>query len=137
MWSLGDFDLTISFVDGMARAMAVKRRRGPMSALSPAELASILALNAPASLWTIQSATPVPSPTSKSARTRPSRRINEKGPHQYFSYAEREAKAKDRITQEIFGFSPGGAPFAFFYLPVVGDGPPVLPSEASLIGKLR
>lgn len=136
-WRVGDFEMTVSFLDGIARAMAVRRRSGPHTALTPAELAGVLALNAPAALWTIQAEPQAPTPSSKSSKARGPVKINAKGPSRYFTLAERDSKSKDRVVREIFGFSPAGAPFAFFYLPAAGDAVPVLPSEAAVIGKLR
>ncbi|MCX7869447.1 MAG: hypothetical protein N2322_05785, partial [Terrimicrobiaceae bacterium] len=136
-WRVGDFDLVVSFLDGMARAMAVKRRGGPMAPLSPSELSAILALNGPAALWSVHNEAPEPPAPARGAKARPSRTLNAKGPDRHFTLVEKDPKAKDRVHREIFGFSPGGAPFAFFYLPVAGGAPPVLPSEAAIIGKLR
>ena len=60
-WKVGDFDLLVSFLGDTARAMAVKRNGGPKTALSPSEISAVLALNAPAALWSIQSEAPPPS----------------------------------------------------------------------------
>jgi len=135
-YGLGDFDILVGFFGDMARYMAVLRDGGPRVALSPSELSSALALNAPATLWTIEQADPPP-PAKPVKGKKPPVKLIPKGATTYLSFAERDPKIKEAVTREIFGFAPGDAPYAFFYLPVLQGQPPVLPSEWTVNQKLR
>lgn len=121
----GDFEIVVGFLNDLARYTAVKRRRGPNTPLSPAELSGALALDAPASLWTVE--TPE-TPTKKTADPRRKSRI-EPRPTTYLSYVEKDGKAKDRILREIRGWMPGTEPYVFSYLPSLDGQPPLLVSE--------
>lgn len=126
-WSYawGDFDIVVGYLNDLARYMAVKRRRGPNTEFTPAELAGVLALNAPASQWTVD----IPDAVKKPA-TPPRRKPATTGlPSQYFSHAEKDPKIKDKVLREIRGWMPGGKPYAFFYEPAQDGQPPLLVSE--------
>lgn len=125
LYRQGDFDIIVGFLRDVARYQAVVRTRGPQRALSPAELAGALALNAPASLWT----TEIPSAPAK--KTTPSRRKSqiEAPPTTYFSYVEADPKVKGKVVRELRGWMPGTSPYAFFYLPAMDGEPPLLVSE--------
>lgn len=135
LYPQGDFDVLVGFFGDIARYMAVSRKKGPQVALSPAEVSSALALNAPAALWTIEQADPPPPAKAVKGKKTPVK-IFPKGPTAYFAYAERDPKIKDTVTREIFGFAPANAPYAFFYLPVLANHPPILPSEWGVDQKL-
>jgi len=126
-WSYarGDFEIIVGFLNGVARYCAVKRRRGPNTALTAAELGGALALNAPASLWTIE--TP-DVPVKKMQEPRRKTKI-ETPPASYFTYVEKDPKVKDKVLHEIHGWMPGGKPYAFFTLPTLDGQPPLLVSE--------
>lgn len=124
-YSWGDFEIIVGFLNDLARYVAVKRRRGPNSPLTPAELAGALSLHAPASTWTIE----IPdAPAKKTPEPRRRTKI-ETPPTTYLSYVEKDPKAKDKVVREIRGWMPGNKPFAFFYLPALEGKPPVLASE--------
>jgi len=126
-WSYtwGDFEIVVGFLNDIARYSAVKRRRGPNSPFTPAELAGILALNAPASLWSIE----IPeAPVRKATEPRRKSKIEE-SPTAYFSLVEKDPKVKDKVLREIRGWMPGTKPYAFFYLPAYEAQPPLLVSE--------
>ncbi len=126
----GSFDVIVGFLGGVARYVAVVRTKGPLVPLSPAELSSALALNAPAAEWILESVPPTPKKTatsSKSARTplkggRPVASV-------YLSHIQRDPKAKDRVLRELFGWASGTSPYAFFHLPAIEGQPPLLPDE--------
>lgn len=132
----GAFDVVVGYFGDVARTMAVVRKKGPLVPLTPAELSSALALNAPATLWTIETAAiPTPKPRTSKTKQTPAK-SKPRGPTTYFSYVERDPKIKDKVTRELFGFMPGNAPYAFFYLPVLEGHPHVLPSEWAVDNKL-
>ncbi len=121
----GDFEVVVGFLNDLARYNAVKRRRGPNTPLSPAELAGALALNAPASLWSVE----VPEvPVKKSPEPRRKTKVEEK-PAAYFSYVEKDPKVKEKVVRELRGWMPGNQPYAFFYQPSFDGQPPLLVSE--------
>lgn len=124
-YTQGDFEIIVGCLNDIARYCAIKRRKGPNTELSPAELDGALALNAPAGLWTKEI------PKAPKPRANPPRRKPATEPHftTYLSYIERDPKAKDRILREIRGWMPGGKPYAFFFLPAWEGQPPVLASE--------
>jgi hypothetical protein len=121
----GDFDLTVGFVNDLARTMAAVRRRGPSAPLTAAELAGVLALNGPSSQWTLEIAA---APAKKGPEPRRKSRTAER-PTTYLSLVEKDPKTKDRVLREIQGWMPGGEPYAFFFLPALDGQPPVLVSE--------
>jgi len=127
-YGLGDFRLVVGYFDGLARYMAAHRARGPLVPLSPAELAAVLALNAPASQWEI---TLEEEPARKSGKSKKDSRRSAKGnpPTRYFTHVEKDPKEKNKVIREIFGWMPGDEPYAFFYLPSLGGSTPILPSE--------
>ena len=121
----GDFELVAGFLGTTCRYLAVKRRRGPDTSLTPAELAGALALNGPAALWTQE----VPdAPAKKPVEPRRKPKI-EPAPTTYLSLVERDPKVKDTVLREIRGWMPGAEPYAFFYLPALTGHPPLLVSE--------
>lgn len=127
VWSYpwGDFEVVVGFLNDIGRYAAVKKRRGPNTALTPAELSGALALNAPASLWTLE----VPdAPAKKTPEPRRKPRIDE-APTTYFSHVEKDPKSKDKVLSEIRGWMPGNKPYAFFFQPALDGQPPVLVSE--------
>lgn len=121
----GDFEILVGYLNDIARYCAMKRRRGPNTELTPAELAGALAFNAPASLWTIE----IPDAPKKPATPPRRKPATESHPTSYLAYVERDPKAKDRVLREIRGWMPGGKPYAFFFLPALDGQPPILPSE--------
>ena len=126
-WSYaqGDFEIVVGFLNDIARYTAVKRRRGPNTQLSPAELAGVLSLNAPASLWTVET------PETPKKPSAPARRKTATEPRvpTYFSHVEKDPKVKEKVIREVRGWMPGGKPYAFFYLPALDGQPPLLVSE--------
>jgi hypothetical protein len=134
----GPFDVLVGYFDGIARTMAVIRRRGPLTPLAPSEISAALALNAPASTWKIERVPAPPKPSASAAKKtkKTTAKSSRGGPATYFSHIERDPKIKDRVTREMFGFMPGGAPWAFFYLPVVDGGMPLIPGEWAVAQKL-
>jgi len=134
-YSAGPFDIIVSYIGGLARAMVVQRKGGPRVPLTPPELNAAFSLNAPAALWEIQPtetpAKPAPKAGSKSRATK-----IEATPATYFSFTERDPKIKEKVGTEIFGWMPGDRPYAFFFLPALPGQPPVLASEWALRGKL-
>lgn len=133
-YSLGAFEIQVGFVNDIARTMAVVRRQGPNTALTPAERSSALALNAPAASWTSETAPPAKVPASKSKTA--SKKGLTKPPTTYFSHSPRDPKTKEILTPELFGWAPGDKPFAFFHLPVLENQPPILPDEWSIRQRL-
>lgn len=126
-WSYpwGDFEIVVGFLNELARYNAVKRRRGPNTPLSPAELAGALALNAPASLWSME----VPeAPAKKTPEPRRKMKVEEP-PTTYFSYVEKDPRVKEKMLRELQGWMPGNQPYAFFYQPALDGQPPLLVSE--------
>lgn len=105
----GGDEIIVGFIKDVARYMAVVRRRGPLVRFSPAELASILSLNASPSLWKkeIQEIGSAPAKSSKTS----SKRIPASRP------------------PSILGWQPGDKPFVFFFLPAWPDQPPILLNE--------
>ena len=134
-YSAGPFDILVSYIGGLARAMAVKRKGGPQVPLTPPELGAAFSLNAPAALWEVKPAEPPVKPAAK-AGTRPRASKIEPAPTTYFSHAERDPKIKEKVGLEIFGWMPGDRPYAFFFLPSLPGHPPVLASEWAVRGKL-
>jgi len=126
-WSYarGDFEILVGFLNDVARYNAVKRRRGPNTALTSSELGGALALNAPSSLWTIET----PDVPLKKAPEPRRKTKTESLPASSFTYVEKDPKVKDKVLREIHGWMPGGKPYAFFYLPTLDGQPPLLVSE--------
>ncbi len=126
-WSYtqGDFEIVIGFLNDLARYSAVKRRRGPNTEFSPPELAGALSLNAPASLWTVE--TPE-APKKPAAQPRRKAATEPRFPS-YFSYVEKDPKLKEKVIREVRGWMPGGKPYAFFFLPALNGELPLLVSE--------
>lgn len=127
-YDAGDFSLIIGFLDGIARYMAVTRSRGPLTPLSPAEMASALSLNAPATTWKKEVATVEYKKPSKSKKTE-RRTSRPTPPTTYFTHVTSDSKDKKRVVREMLGWTPGGQPYAFFYLPNLPGSFPVMPSE--------
>jgi hypothetical protein len=121
----GDFDVVVGYLNDLARYCAAVRRSGPLKEPSPSELSIVLALNAPAALWTIQVAeAPVKTPAKGKAikATQPLRTT-------YLSYVERDPKVKDKVLREIQGWMPARKAYSFFCLPAIEGQPPLLASE--------
>jgi len=113
-------DLIVGFLGGVARYLAVVRKSGPKSRFSPAETASILALNAPASKWKSEKSVPrLPTP-AKGSKT-PRKTISPETPSTYFSLSD--------DGREIVGWQPGDKPFLFFLLPSFPGQPHLLLNE--------
>ncbi len=125
-YGLGDFDVIVGFLGGISRYNAVVRRKGPLKSLSQSELAAGLALNAPASLWTAQSADS--EDEKKPAKKSPPKPVRV-APTQYFTFVERDPKLKHRVLREFHGWMPGGKPYAFFYQPAMDGQSAILVSE--------
>jgi hypothetical protein len=124
--AVGDFEFVVGYLDGVARYWAAKRRRGPLVPFTSSEMASLLALEAPAGLWKTEERGG-PAPAART--TKPVRRQSARPPSLSFLLTERDPKIKDRIVREVLGFAPGGAPYAFFFLPVTEGGRPMLVTE--------
>lgn len=124
-YAQGDFAITVGYLNDIARYCAMKRRRGPGTEFTPAELAGVLAFNAPASLWTLE----VPEAPKKPAAPPRRKPATETRPTTYLSHVEKDPKVKDRVLREIRGWMPGGKPYAFFFLPALEGQPPILASE--------
>ncbi len=131
-YTLGDFSVIVGFLHETARYLAVKRRNGPGNSFSPAELGGVLALNAPASQWTLEKPD---SPAKKVADPKRKTKI-EVEPTTYFSFVEKDPKNKEKVLREIRGWMPGSKPHAFFYLPSIEGGQPLLVSEWAVDQKL-
>jgi len=99
-------DIVVGFFDDVARYLAVIRERGPKSGFSPAEMSSILALNAPADRW--QAETVAPAAPAKSSKA-PRKTVSPAPPSTYYSLSENGS--------QIVGWQPGDKPFVFFLLP--------------------
>lgn len=137
LYSMGPFELIVGYFGEVARYMAIRRRQGPRSRLTPTEMAAALSLNAPAALWTSQPGeapqTPAKSTTKKTASTK----AGPKSPTTYFSYVERDPKVKEKVTTELLGWQPAEGPYAFFYLPALDGAPPIIPAEWAVHQKLN
>lgn len=121
----GDFRVVVGFLQDLARYAAVVRDGGPNKSFTPAELAGALALNAPASLWTIET----PDAPKKAAPATRRKSATPPEPTSYFTYVEPSTKKNSPVQTEIHGWMPSGEPYAFFYLPHLDDQPPLLVSE--------
>lgn len=131
---VGPFDVTVSYIGGLARAMAVRRSTGPQTPLAFPELSAALAINAPAALWEIKSFGPAEKTKTASKAASAPRAVSP--PTTYFSFAERDPKNKEKVGAEIFGWMPGDKSYAFFFLPALAGQPHVLASEWAVRGKL-
>lgn len=111
-------EIIVGFFSDVARYMAVVRRKGPLVGFSPAEMASILALNAPPAEWTSESAARPAAPPPKSAKATRKATLPPR-PDTYF-----RASAKG-----FLGWQPGEKAFAFFFSPSHPGQPPILLNE--------
>lgn len=111
-------DIVVGFFGGVARYMAVIRERGPKTGFSPAEMSSILALNAPVDRW--KSETVEPTAPAKSSKT-PKRTVPPASPSTYYTLSEN--------GRQIVGWQPGDKPFVFFLLPAYPGQPHILLNE--------
>ena len=118
----GDFDVVVGFLNDMARYCASVRRSGPLKELSPPELAGVLALNAPAALWSVEVSEAPAKTVAKRKATQPMRTT-------YLRYVERDPNINDKIVREIVGWMPPRKAYAFFCLPAVEGQPPLLATE--------
>jgi len=133
----GAFDIIVGYLNDIARYMALVRKRGPMVALTPSELSAAMTLNAPAALWTLETAAvPIPKSSSSKSKKAPAKIKSSAGPTTYLSYTERDPKIKDRVTKELFGWMPAASPYAFFYQPSLEGQLPLVPSEWAVEQKL-
>ncbi|MEI6070202.1 MAG: hypothetical protein WCS31_00300 [Verrucomicrobiae bacterium] len=111
-------DIVVGFFDDVARYLAVIRKSGSKPGFSPAEMASILALNgAPADWKSEKSEDPAQAKTTKV----PKKTISPAQPATYFSFSD-----KDR---DVIGWQPGDKPFVFFLLPSYPGQPHILLNE--------
>ena len=117
-YTQGADSIVVGFFDDIARYMAVIRSMGPKCGFSPAEMASILSLNAPSTLW--KKETQDKAPASKT--TKPSTDTT-LPPSAYYSFSDPKLKA------EILGWEPGGKSFAFFFTPSWPDQLPLVLNE--------
>jgi len=98
--------IVVGFFDNVARYLAVIRERGPRIGFSPAEMSSILALNAPADRW--KSETSTPAAPAKSSKV-PRKTFPPASPSTYHTLSDN--------GRQIVGWQPGDKPFVFFLLP--------------------
>ncbi len=112
-------DIIVGFLDDVARYLAVVRRKGPKTGFSPAEMASILALNGPQSAWKSERTDTKTAPASKAKSVKKSSSPEE--PTTYFSL--------NADGRELVGWQPGGKPFVFFLLPSHPNQPHLLLNE--------
>lgn len=121
-------DIIVGFLGDVARYLAVVRKSGPKARFSPAETASILALNAPAAKWKSEKWESRPATPVKGSKT-PRKTISPETPSTYFSLSDK--------GRDIVGWQPGDKPFLFFLLPAFPGQPHLLLNEwqvASAIG---
>ena len=112
-------DIVVGFFDDVARYLAVIRTKGPLTAFSPAEMSSILALNGPPDLWKSEQAEVA---ASTARVSKPVKKPSPSGPTTtYYSLSD-----KDR---QIIGWQPGDKPFVFFLLPSYPGQPSILLNE--------
>lgn len=102
----GADDIIVGFFDDVARYIAVAHNGGPKNGFSPAEIASILALNAPSTLWKKETAKPAAAPKSSKVPAAPL-----PPPDSYYSFSD------PKLKSEVLGWEPGGKPFLFFFVP--------------------
>ena len=102
----GADNIVVGFFDNVARYMAVIHSLGPKCGFSPAEMSSILSLNAPSALWKKETA-------DEASGTKPTKRPNATSPlpSTYYSFSD------PKLKTEILGWEPGGRPFTFFLVP--------------------
>ena len=114
----GSTTITVGFFDNVARYMAIARSTGPKCGFSPAEMASILSLNAPSGQWKkeISSVDPV---------TKSSKHIEINTPEASTYYTLSDPKLKS----EVLGWEPGGKPFTFFFTPAWPGQQPIVLNE--------
>ena len=111
-------DVIVGFFDDVARYLAVVRKRGPRTGFSPAEMASILALNGAPADWKAEKPVRTQAKTSQAAKkTAPP----DQNPTTYFSLS-----GNDR---HVIGWQPGDKPFVFFLLPAYPGQPHLLLNE--------
>jgi len=120
-YSHGADTIVVGFFDNVARYLAVTRNHGPKGGFSPAEMASILALNAPSSQWKRETAD---QPASPKTSKRPA--AIQPAPSNYYSFSDPKLKI------EILGWEPGGKPFTFFFIPAWPGQQPILLNEAQV-----
>ncbi len=121
----GDFDIVVGFLNEIARYCATVRRNGPLKELSSSELAIVLSLNAPASLWTIEAPETPAKTTAKGKAVKSTQPVRTT----YLRYVERDPKVKEKVLCEIHGWMPARKAYAFFCLPALDGQPPLLASE--------
>ena len=117
-YSQGADNIIVGFFADVARYMAVIRTGGPKCGFSPAEMSSILSLNAPSALWKKETEDIVP--TSKT--TKPPINIPST-PSNYYSFSD------PKLKSEVLGWEPGGKPFTFFFTPAWPDQLPLVLNE--------
>ena len=105
-YAQGADNIIVGFFDNVARYMAVTRSRAPKNGFSPAEMASILSLNAPSSEWKKETAD-----ESSGSKTAKRQTNNPQPPSNYYSFND------PKLKFEIIGWEPGGRPFTFFFTP--------------------
>jgi len=114
-------DIIVGFFDDVARYMAVVRRRGPLKPYSAVETQSLLALNGPASAWTIETQEPPPVPARRGKA--PARISTTPALDTFFIYNAANAPF------EMLGWQPGGKAIAFFFAPAWPSQLPIVLSE--------
>lgn len=115
-------NIIVGFFDDVARYMAVVRNKGPHTAFSPAEISSLLVLNAPPENWKRETADQRPAPKTAKATKKA---ISPAPPSFYYSSVQKD---KTR-TIDILGWQPGASPFFLFFLPAWPGQPPLILSE--------
>jgi len=105
-YTQGADSIIVGFFDDVARYMAVIQSLGPRGGFTPAEMASILSLNAPSAQWKKETAE-----ESSGAKTPKRPDDNSSPPSNYYSLNDPKRKF------EILGWEPGGKPFTFFFTP--------------------
>ena len=112
-------DIIVGFFDDVARYLAVVRTKGPKTGFSPAEISSILALNAAPDLWKSEQSKAVANSakTSKTAR----KPVPAEIPSTYFTLSDND--------RQVLGWQPGNKPFVFFLQPSHPGQPHILLNE--------
>ncbi len=111
-------EIIVGFFDDIARYLAVTRTKGPLTGFSPAEISSILALNAPADRWISEKPDRPASSAKTSKAAKPPKSAS--SPTSFF------LPGKDG---GIVGWQPGDEPFVFFLQPSYPNQPHLLLNE--------
>lgn len=117
-YNQGGDALVVGYFSDVARYLAVIRSSGPKVPFSPAETASILALNGSPSLWESEQAAPK---TPAAAKKVVKKSVSPARPSTYFSLPHSRG--------DIVGWQPGDKPFLFFLLPAYPGHPHLLLNE--------